>query len=68
MMHEYISSPSGNWMATFLAFTCLMRQTVLWICSNWSMSAQLAAAAHTHIKHRGLQTRVLQSNGEHLAR
>ena len=47
MMQEYISSPSGNWMATFLAFTCLMRQTVLWTCSDWSVS-QLAAAAHTH--------------------
>ena len=57
MMHEYMSSPSGNWMATFLALTCLMRQTVLWICGHCLMS-QLDAAAHIRTRHRELQSKV----------
>ena len=45
-------------MATFLALTCLMRQTVLWICSHWSLS-QLDAAAYIYTRHKELQSKVM---------
>ena len=38
MMQEYISSPSGNWIATLFAFACFSLHTVLCIYRKTQMT------------------------------